>query len=661
MPTTMLFNSDSSFWVGWADKVQLVKLSSRDGESTHFDSASIAFEWKIDGVVSGMALFDSENILLSVLDEESETSQSVDLQLRNILSGSIVSCDQISFREPVLSPWSCKLLPGSNLADYNLWNLSTLQNKRGLNRGYCPIFTIISNSDIVFVKLRDINDRVRIALNSANLKVAAELACQNRSDLKFIQSADIISAYIDKLLSAPESIELAAQESCRLICSDEAGLWERTVLSFIRINKLEVICPLIPERNPKLSSSLYSAILDTFLRSDTRLFLSTILNWISIKHHFLDSDLFLDIVEDVKPNDNYSLEAKAIFFKYRSQFDLALKSYLKIRVPRTVPMPGAYDEKGLYFGVFDLIVSKNLFSNIKGNASNLVLLSKSLSANFFVQNYDRINIHDICDEFRLKNKTILLWFLNLLCCELFDIYNSRDYGDLHTEHFDLFIEISLRSNSSIDFFKGDDFMKFLRLSDYLDLEDAISKFRKLKSNLFHSEIACILCRLGRAKEAIAILLYEVKDIPLAICYIKDCYDEGLKQVIVDCCKADTSLASQLFEYIPTIPLNPNTILSMIPLKTNIVDLKSKLRNILNELQFDAYILDHSNSSQAQDLLMLSRSRNQGQRRAVKIDQTTYCGVCYSPIHFIPKGFTTNKIVYEKRCVYHQICYETISS
>jgi len=672
MPTSILFDSDSSFWVGWANQIQYVKLSTGSGESgdstLNFDSASIAFEWKIDGVVSGMSLFDSENILLSVLDEEEyaeETPlQSTDLQLRNIVSGTIVSCDQITFKEPILSPWSCKLLPAIMNNDSSQWSLSSLSHKRGQSRGFCPIFTVISDSDIVFMKLRDINDRVRIALSSSNLKVAAELACQNRGDLKFVQSVDIVSAYIDSLLTTNEGVELAAKESCRLIASDESGLWERIVLSFIRIKRLDVICPCIPERNPKLSISLYSTILDTFLRSDTRLFLSTVLDWISIKHHFLtDTDLFLDIVEDVKPSDSYALEAKALYFGYRHQYESSLKSYLKIRIPRTELMPGTYDEKGLYSAVFDLIISKNLFHNIKGNASTLVLLSKSLATTFFVQNYDRIVIHDICDEFRLKSKSMLLWYLNVLCCELPDFYNSRDYGELHTEHFDLFIKIAMKSRSSLsENSKTDDaFIKFLRLTNYLDLEEALLKFRQLKSNLFHAEIACVLRRLGRVKEAIAILLYEVKDVPLAINYIKDCYDEGLKQVIIDCCKADSNLAAQLFEHIAIIPLDPNIILSMIPSKMTIIDLKSKLRQILNDLQFNAYILDHSNCSQAQDLLILSRSRNQGQRRSVKIDQSTYCGFCYLPIHVVPKGSTTHDIVYENKCVHHQFCYKTASN
>ena len=665
MPTTILFDSDSSFWVGWADKIQYVKLS----ESTHYDSASIAFEWKIDGVLTGISLFDSEHILLSVLDdeddEENETIQSTDLQLRNIVSGAIVSSDQIIFREPVLSPWSCKLLPA--ITDSSQWSLSCLSQKRGQSRGFCPIFTVISDSDIVFMKLRDINDRIRIALSSSNLKVAAELASQNRSDLKFAQSADIISAYIDSLLAVPETVELAAQESCRLIASDESGLWERTVLSFIRIKKLDIICPYVPERNPKLSSYLYQTILDTFLRSDTSLFLSTVLHWISIKHHFLDTDLFLDIIEDVKPNDSYSLEAKALFFGYRYQYESSLKSYLKIRIPRTEPMSGSYDEKGIYAAVFDLIISRNLFKNIKSQASTLVLLSKPLATKFFVQNYDRIVIHDICDEFRLKSKSLLLWYLNVLCCELPDVYNSSTYGDLHSEHFDLLVKFAMKSrepsiSSVLNGNSKTDFIKFLRLTNYLDLEDALSKFRQLKSKLFHAEIACVLRRLGKTKEAIAILLYEVKDIPLAINYIKDCNEEGLKQVIVDCCKADSNLAAQLFEHIAIIPLNPNVILSMLPSKISILDLKSKLRNILEQLQFDAYIFDHSNCSQAQDLLMLSRKRNQGQRRAVVIDQSSYCGFCYSPIHFVPKSLvTTHDIVYENKCVYHQSCYENVSN
>ena len=184
------------------------------------------------------------------------------------------------------------------------WRIADLLGARGGSRSNDPILYILAPEDIVVARPKDVNDRVTTALKNKNLRLAAELAVNDRHNLTRFKFHDILTLYINNLLAAGKDA-LAAKECVRLIKSD-AILWERWVYAFAKANKLHSIAPVMPTGvqdqkhpnvlSPRLPGMAYDLVLEEFLQASAyhpEHFLMAIEAWSGVRPSLIDIDSWM--------------------------------------------------------------------------------------------------------------------------------------------------------------------------------------------------------------------------------------------------------------------------------------------------------------------------------------------------------------------------------
>lgn len=160
------------------------------------------------------------------------------------------------------------------------WRLRAMESQRGGDRGLAPLLLVTAPCDLILCRVRDVNDRVRAALELKDLKVAAETAARDRAALRVYPFADLLQAYLSQLMEAGE-LETAASEAARLIQHDSV-LWESWLYRFLQAGRLDALVPHLPVDRPRLERYLYDEALDDLADRHPSMLLSTVKLWTSI-------------------------------------------------------------------------------------------------------------------------------------------------------------------------------------------------------------------------------------------------------------------------------------------------------------------------------------------------------------------------------------------
>lgn len=159
--------------------------------------------------------------------------------------------------------------------------------------------------------------------------------------------------------------------------------------------------------------------------------------------------------------------------------------------------------------------------------------------------------------------------------------------------------------------------------------------------------------MGKTKEALQVILSSIGDIEIAVNFIEK-YDKTIWKDFLSYCIVcnDTFLLVQLLDYIGVLSINPSEVISKLQTKIKIPQLKARLINIFSHMAFQEIIADISNSGLAHDTVSLLKSRNQGQRRAVRVDIASRCTIC-AQLLLVP---TNDGVVINKnRTGCHVVC------
>ena len=199
---------------------------------------------------------------------------------------------------------------------------------------------ILAPEDIVVARPKDVNDRVTTALKNKNLRLAAELAVNDRHNLTRFKFHDILTLYINNLLAAGKDA-LAAKECVRLIKSD-AILWERWVYAFAKANKLHSIAPVMPTGvqdqkhpnvlSPRLPGMAYDLVLEEFLQASAyhpEHFLMAIEAWSGVRPSLIDIDSWMARLQGLRQTHPYYLSSLGVLYLQKQQYDLAIDCFWK--------------------------------------------------------------------------------------------------------------------------------------------------------------------------------------------------------------------------------------------------------------------------------------------------------------------------------------------
>ena len=247
----------------------------------HINAKTVA-EWQTDCIICGISSFDIDHVAIlgyfPLMPGIAEVDNSADwdnrdyippippqwpeLQILHRVSGELICSDTIEIRNSSVentSPNDFYMLSNyqnlSRALDFKRWSMKSAPKTRGGSRGLSPTLFIISGLDIVVGRVRDTVDRIEIALATKDIKLAVDLANEDKNSLRLNQMEELIALYID-ILFQQDKVEEAALE-CRRLFEKDRALWEKWVLIFAKRNRVSVIAPLIPTGAPRLTPSLY--------------------------------------------------------------------------------------------------------------------------------------------------------------------------------------------------------------------------------------------------------------------------------------------------------------------------------------------------------------------------------------------------------------------
>lgn len=499
---------------------------------------------------------------------------------------------------------------------------------------------------------------------------------------------DIINIYIDSLLAKvstsvePPTAALNASSECsRLVqrCDSSSAciLWEHWVEAFSRIGWLRVLVPLLPYLPPAplMTAAVYENVVNTLFLSDRRALHDVVCRWGPVDQPaalFDRTALLLRLKEDQPLGGQgdgrsetearlWSLETLATLYTISGKYEQAVLCYLSIQNPRkkTTTVDNAalqqqlqqqgstpvLEEQEPYKHVFELIERHDLLNSLKDKVPALIRLSRETSAGLLVRNVDRLPVSLVVRSL-VGDRRLLHWYLNAVFTRLTDYYNTQEFCDFHIMQVSLYAEFapkftkpaSATAHEPIDRQRQDsEFLYFLKNSNCVPLELALQECQKRKPPLYH-EIIYILAQMGEIKKGLAILLQEVSDVHEAVMFVEK-YDISLWNDLVEYGLQQTphTFFGSLLDYLGlgvglgSIAVRPLQTVAQIPSNTTIANLRQKLLNILNQYNFQLSVTDIGNGIMERDTLTLLRLRNQGQRKAIRVEASIRCLLCAKPL------------------------------
>ena len=688
-PCRMFWHSDSELFVGWADCFQHLKLAQtqdqvqtrgggrESGQGRNSGQmrkvAAGCSDWQVDVIICGLTSLDANHILIlgyvpPDVDEGDTDEDRPEVQIRKI-TGELLSCDSLPLRGNMRrGPWSYHLATSySNNAHRRSmfrWSLADYRTVRGGSRGFSPICFMSSGQDFIVIRVRDINDRVHSALEEGDVKTAVTLAFSDRTSLRQYQLHDLMTLYIEDLLDR-DMAEIAAEECFELIGND-AILWERWILAFAARHQLAAIAPYIPIDTPRLPSTVYEVALETFLQSDTREFLLTLKKWANIEPHLFDHSLLLLRLESSHSLDRQCLEAEAELHMIARRYDKAIAAYLEMegemcRAATKHDESGVRDEsRGQFMHIFDLIEREDLFDSVKDKLANMFRLSREHTEQFLLRNIEKLPIKTVVQQLR-NDRQALCWYLHMIFVNCFNLYNTPEFEDLHILQISLYAEnaerlrakgkgsklssgmslqheiqngFDLALESRRQAAEENEFLAFLKSSSFVPLPLALEECERRNPPLY-MEMVYILARMDAKRDALGLLLREVGSAYDAIRFV-EAHDKTLWPDVVEYSIQNSDFLIQLLDYLGVCNIDPRVIVSRIPSKLKIPKIRSKMKQIIDQYDFQLFLHDICNDILEMDALDLLRSLNHSQRRGIKVfPQQLRCKICTRYLYQTP--------------------------
>lgn len=698
LPCTLFWETSSDLLIGWADTFRHVELkpshSNIDMSSNHSNDsvemvAKTVVTWQSDCIICGLSTFDRKHIvMLGYLPAGeaqmgcSDGANKPEIQVINRGSGEVLFADILPIEggSGFAGPWGQKLLSTymfpeycDNARKWNLFNTNTSTNSNGVTSAIstglsnmilndrlltlAPSIFVLAPQVLLIAHMRDVNDRISIALKQKDYLQACTLAYNDKLSLKHYQYHDIITLYINELLDNSKAEQAAAE--CQKFIGADAACWERWTYAFAKRNVLIHIIPYIPISQPRLCDNVYEVVVEFFLHSNSKALLDIIGRWGAVEPGLFDHEDILMRLEALGKLDVYYLEARAKLYIMSKQYEKALNCYLEINFDQSIDTDETSEASSRFQGVFELIERHGLFDIVKDKLLNLIKLSKELSATLLIRNIDKLPVSFVTKRLQV-DKPLLHWYLHTLFTCIPEQYNTQEeYRDYHVMQVVLYAEFSpefnkksvLSSQQVVEWSSPDiiieskanhqesAFMTFLRTSNFAPVELALQECEKCSPPLY-PEIVYLLAKMGNKKEALQLLLHEITDASQALKFI-DTYDQQLWNDLVTFSVENLSFLTKLLDFIGNCDFNPAHVVSQIPPASAIPHLRQRMRRLISQYGFQSFLYDKCNDVLEDDTLSLLRLLNQRQRRAIKVDPQVRCVACARPLYITPGRINPN--------------------
>ena len=438
-----------------------------------------------------------------------------------------------------------------NPADYML--LSVPINAGTGPQGGKPLFFIVSPKDIVVARPRDADDRIEWLMAHERLEEALVVARAAQSELKKVPLEVIGEKLLAHLMQVGD-FERAAHW-CPTLLGEDKRRWTNVVFRFAELRKVDVIAQYIPLRKPALSSTVYDMVLTFYLQDNPERFLQTVRQW---RQGGLDyqTPLFsvqsvvaatLERLQGAGPEEKPVLQnALGELYMAAGQFDQALHVFLGLKQGRDV---------------FELIIRHELFGAIREKVLMLVQFDEEQAVELLINNTARIPVEAVVTQ--LQSAPVLqLKFLHALFLK--DPMLTSSFHDLQVK---LYAELDPENLAPL-----------LHSSHEYNFEAA---HKVCRDHGRFKEVVFLTARMGNAREALELILTEMKDIEEAIRFVQEQKDDDLWELIIAHSVSKPEHVGKVLDMLARMGIiDPVRLINQIPEGMQIPELKQKLLAII---------------------------------------------------------------------------------
>lgn len=197
---------------------------------------------------------------------------------------------------------------------------------------------------------------------------------------------------------------------------------------------------------------------------------------------------------------------------------------------------------------------------------------------------------------------------------------------------------------------------FLEGSTHYHLEDALKICKEYK---LHRETVFIMERMGKADEALQLIINQLRDIKYAVEFVSKQNDDELWEELIQNAMQNEEYIGILLENIGG-HVDPIKLLDRIPRGKKIPGLRDHLVKIISDYNLEMSLRKGCNEILKTDSVELAEKYVKGQRKGVRIDRSAHCAICQESVGTSEKG-SGGFVVFFCRHVFHNRCIAPASS
>ncbi|XP_064554035.1 vacuolar protein sorting-associated protein 41 homolog [Drosophila montana] len=476
-------------------------------------------------------------------------------------------------------------------------------------------YYIVAPKDIVVASLIETDDRVEWLIKHNKFEEAMEI-CTHGGSLPMLSVARL---YINHLLTLKQYEEAA--KLCLRVLGNNKALWEEEVFKFVKCQQLRCVSAYLPTSDDcKLDPHVYEMVLYEFLKFDVHGFLNLIKEW---PPKLYDGLAVINAIHDHfrKQNANELLEALALLYSYQSDYESALRMYLKLQNK----------------DVFELIRRFELYDVISKLIIPLIQLDRERAFKILLDK-DKIKPEVVVHQLE-QNQEYLYWYLD-------ELDKIDRQGTFHPKLVALYAK-----------YDRPKLLPFLRRSNDYAIQNALAICKREE---FYPEMVYLLGRMGSVVEALNIIIHKIKDIEMAIEFCKDHNDDDLWNILIDESTKQPEIVTKVLDGIVDY-VNPVLVVSKIKLGQTIPNLHQSVVKMLWHYNIEEEVNTIAHQIQLTDYFDTHAEVVAMQRRGRHVSYDKVCPKCSRSVIIKdtvpPNGLTIFNCghIYHNNCVIDNHC------
>lgn len=601
----LLWSAPKTLMIGWVDTIRIcvirkrsqIELQTRDVTEYLVDPV---YTFQTDYFISGLGPLDDQLVLLGVpkeCDAETGKAQRPVLVVADYKDCEFCEVSTDSFNIRGYEEYSCN--------DYYLDML--IEENR---------FFIVSPKDIVVASPYDIDDRVNWLTEQGRFEKAITVLEEVGGKTSKHSVVTVGVQYLDHLMG--EHLYEEAAILCARICKNDKVLWETQILKFAEVNQLRSISHYVPKTTEQaLSSHIYELIFYEYLKLDPQGFLKLVQEWNPALYK--TGVIVKEVIEHLlttKVDKNIYLEALALLYCYQKKFDKALTTYLTLQ----------------HRDVFTLITKHDMYNVIHDKILDLMTLDCDRAISVLLDKKNKVPVEVV--EKQLANNDIFLF-------KYLDAYSKIEpNGRYHGKLVRLYAK-----------YAREKLLPFLKCSDNYPIQEALDV---CQNNEFYPEMVFLLGRIGNTREALQIIIEQLKDINQAINF---CQEHNDKELWTDLIKRTvdkpeyvTLLLKRIGNYV-----DPRMLIQNIQSGCEIKDLKDSLAKMMCDYHLQLSVQEACKEITLRNYFELHQKLIINQQRGISVTDDFMCCACQGRIIIRDLSNASDLMVYNCRHSFHKEC------